>query len=444
MEDISVEVSITHACSKSLTLGLFRPGPYAGDKNFSPENRGARVGLFGLHPAGIGCEKSVNLINTVFDDSGLEGAVWESYAEAPWTGSHGALESLREKFVGMKVNGEWTLEVYDSEVDGIGGTLDEFKIHFKVKPCIEKFGAWTEISSRECRQSYSSGGSGSGLVYEGCGGSNSAIRGGSLSSSAGPTPCFRHSAIAIENILYVIGGEGGGQLTDIWRYHKSSDDWLELNADVQTPSWYGRQLALTPYGLLGFGGKVRDAEWGYEGRVWHYNLGTGLWNILGKNEQELGGSVGVKAMGWRATGLNRNIPYPEVEEDAPQPHQLSSIVGLGFDRAMVGEGGNRGVLFGASAEPMVVLFGGDVGLSKAKYNNDLRVLRLRAEVRNDERYEEEREQLCGFRLEAGGTADNFWTVSCGSEVGGGSVCEVREILSRAWCMGEHQTIGNLL
>ena len=119
----------------------------------------------------------------------------------------------------MKVNGEWTLEVYDSEVDGIGGTLDEFKIHFKVKPCIEKF-SWTEISSRECRQSYSSGGSGSGLVYEGCGGSNSAIRGGSLSSSAGPTPRFRHSAIAIENILYVIGGEGGGQLTDIWRYDK--------------------------------------------------------------------------------------------------------------------------------------------------------------------------------------------------------------------------------
>ena len=86
VEDISVEVSITHACSKSLTLGLFGPGPYTGDKNFSPENRGARVGLFGLHPAGIGCEKSVNLINTVFDDSGLEGGVcegWESYAEAP-------------------------------------------------------------------------------------------------------------------------------------------------------------------------------------------------------------------------------------------------------------------------------------------------------------------------------------------------------------------------
>jgi hypothetical protein len=69
-------------------------------------------------------------------------------------------------------------------------------------------------------------------VYEGCRGSNSAIRGGSLSSSAGPTPCFRHSAIAIENVLYVIGGEGGGQLTDIWRYDKSLDNWLELNADV--------------------------------------------------------------------------------------------------------------------------------------------------------------------------------------------------------------------
>ncbi|GMI45850.1 hypothetical protein TrCOL_g12554 [Triparma columacea] len=418
-----------------------------GRQKLQPREQGREGGPVWAAPGRIGCEKSVNLINTVFDDSGLEGGVWESYAEAPWTGSYGALETLREKFVGMKVNGEWTLEVYDSEVDGIGGTLDEFKIHFKVKPCVEKF-AWTEISSRECRQSYSSGGSGSGLVYEGCGGSNSAIWGGSLSSSAGPTPRFRHSAVAIENVLYVIGGEGGGQLTDIWRYDKSSDNWLELNADVQTPSWYGRQLALTPYGLLGFRGKVRDAEWGYEGRVWHYNLGTGLWNILGKNEQELGGSVGVKAMGWQATGLKRNIPYPEVEENAPKPHRLSSIVGLGFDRAMVWEGGNKRVLFWASAEPMVVLFGGDVGLSRAKYNNDLRVLQLRnlAEERNEERYEEEKEQLCGFpnRLEAGGTADNFWTVSCGSGGGGGSVCEVREILIRAWCMGEHQTIGNLL
>jgi hypothetical protein len=60
-------------------------------------------------------------------------------------------------------------------------------------------------------------------------------------------------------------------------------------------------------------------------------------------------------MEWRATGLNRNIPYLGVEEDAPQPHLLSSIVRLGFDRAMVGEGGNKRVLFGTTAEPMVVL-----------------------------------------------------------------------------------------
>ncbi|GMI45262.1 hypothetical protein TrCOL_g7618 [Triparma columacea] len=232
------------------------------------------------------------------------------------------------------------LEVYDSEVDGIGGTLDEFKIHVK-----------------RCR--------------------------------------YRKRHVHHR-------GVGGGQLTDIWRYDKSSDNWLELKADVQTPSWYGRQLALTPYGLLGFGGKVRDAGWGYEGRVWHYNLGTGLWNILA-------------SLGWGSTGL------------------------------WLGRAETRGSLFGASAEPMVVLFGGDVGLSRAKYNNDLRVLRLRnlAEERNDKRYEE-REQLCGFRLEAGGTADNFWTVSCGSGGCRGSVCEVREVLIGAWCMGEHQTIGNLL
>jgi len=449
VEDISVEVSITHSCSKSLTIGLFGPGPYTGDKNFSPENRGSRVGLFGMHPAGVDCSQSVNLLNTVFDDAGKEGGVWESYAEAPWTGSHQGLESLREKFLGMKVNGEWSLEVYDGDIDGTGGTLDEFKIHFKVKPCVEKF-AWTEISSRTCRQTYTSGGSGSALVYDGCSGSNTAVRTGSSSSNAGPIPRFRHSAVAMDNILYVIGGEGGSQLNDIWMYDKTADDWLQLNADVQTPSWYGRQLSLTPYGLLAFGGKVRDAEWGYEGRVWHYNVGTGLWNVLGKTEQELGGVQDIEAMKWRAVGLNHNIPYPQVFEDAPQPHRLSSVVGLGFDRTNPTlDEGNRRVLFGKVAEPMVVLFGGDVGLSRAKYNNDLRVLRLRnlAEERNDGRYEEEWEEMCGFRLENGGTADNFWTATCGAGGGIGSVnkCEVRDIIIRAWCLKEYQTIGgNLL
>ena len=41
VEDISVEVSITHACSKSLTLGLFWPGPYTATKTSAPTT-GAR------------------------------------------------------------------------------------------------------------------------------------------------------------------------------------------------------------------------------------------------------------------------------------------------------------------------------------------------------------------------------------------------------------------
>ncbi|GMI39051.1 hypothetical protein TrCOL_g1113 [Triparma columacea] len=122
-------------------------------------------------------------------------------------------------------------------------------------------------------------------------------------------------------------------------------------------------------------------------------------------------------MGWRATGFNRNILYPEVEEDAPQPHRLSSIVGLGFDRAMVGEGGNKRVLFGARISP-------------------------RKATTRDTRRRESSSAASGWKRGEQQTTSGPRPAAAGG--GGRSVCEVREILIRAWCMGEHQTIGNLL
>ena len=488
IEDISVEVTITHSCSKSLQIGLFGPGPYTGGANFSPENRGSRAAIFGLAGAhsAKGCGGSANLQGAVFDDEGREGGDWSDYSETPWTGSHRSLDGLKEKFAGMKVNGEWTLEVYDSDVDGIGGTLDGFKIHFKVrawhfsrqaltgrlllyfkltlhllciacscvvatqvKPCESKF-VWTEISSRACKQSYVSGQAGSSVVYDGCGGGNvNAIAGGSASSSAGPSPRFRHGSLVLGNTLYVSGGDGGSRLGDIWRYDKTSDNWVELNAVVETPMWSGRSLSLTPYGLMGFGGKNRDAEWNMEGRVWHYSVGNGVWNILGETEQSQGGIQRTEALEWRATGLTKDDPYPQVMEDAPQPHALSAIAGLGWERSAKGEedGSSGRVLFGSAAEPMVALFGGNAGIARNKYNNDLRILRLRnlAAPENDANYLQEWEEFCGFRMEKGGTADLYFDSTCGKNgaVGSANPCKIRDLLERAYCAKEWQEIQNI-
>ena len=210
------------------------------------------------------------------------------------------------------------------------------------------------------------------------------------------------------------------------------------------PQTIGRSLSLTPWGILAFGGLNKDAEWTLEGRVWHYNVALRVWNVLGETMEETGGVQDVDALSWRASGKEKSKAYPEVWENAPQPHFLSSTVMVGLERGVATD---NIFFFGQAIEPQILLFGGDQGITRNKYTDDFRSLKLRnlGADENDARVALEREEICGFRLQTGSTAYNHWIATCGS--GGstlGGVCEMEEILIRAYCEEEWQDIVNLM
>ncbi|GMH79973.1 hypothetical protein TL16_g08344 [Triparma laevis f. inornata] len=444
IDSVSVEITLTHNCVKDLQINLLEPGPRVGDKNYHPESRGDRAQLFNYFAGGRDCGIGVEIDGTVFSDDG-EFSVNGEFMSAPWSRETvRAVDSLNDKFAGSMANGEWTLEVYDPEVDGVVGNLVDWKLHFIMSPCVAK-AVWTSKTTRVCAHSHFSEGEGGGIVYRGCTGSDTAIVGGSVSASAGPSPRFQHSSVQIKNVLYIMGGSNGNLLDDIWRYDKSASTWVQLKGAVEPPVVFGRSLSLTPWGMLAFGGLNKDGEWTLEGRVWHYNVALRLWNVLGSTQEEGGGVTDVQPLAWRASGVKKGVAYPEVWENAPQPHYLSSTVMVGLERG--DDRAKEGLILGKRMEPQVIVFGGDLGISRNKYSGELRVLKLRnlGAEENDDMVEVEREETCGWRLQSGSTADSFWVGSCGSggSVGGGGVCEVQEILIRAWCEKEYQDIGNL-
>ncbi|GMH68130.1 hypothetical protein TrST_g11438 [Triparma strigata] len=445
IDSVAVEISLTHNCVKDLQINLLGPGPRTGDKNYHPESRADRAQIFNYFSGARGCGTEVEIDGTTFSDDG-QYSINGEFMSAPWSGETvRPIDSLNDKFAGSVANGEWTLEVYDPEVDGTVGSLTDWNLKFVMSPCKAK-AVWTEKTTRVCAESIFEEGSGGGVVYRGCVGSDTAIVGGSPSASAGPSPRFQHSTVQIKNILYVMGGSNGNLLDDIWRYDKSAATWVQLKGAVEPPHVFGRSLSLTPWGILAFGGLNKDGEWTLEGRVWHYNMALRVWNVLGSTQEESGGVADVQPLAWRASGLKKDVAYPEVFENAPQPHYLSSTVMVGLERGDDAE--REGLVLGAGMEPQIILFGGDYGIARNKYSNDMRVLKLRnlGAEENDDIVELEREETCGWRLQSGSTADSFWTATCGSggNTGSANDCEVQEILLRAWCEKEYQDIGNLM
>ena len=184
----------------------------------------------------------------------------------------------------------------------------------------------------------------------------------------------------------------------------------------------------------------------FDGRVWKYDVVGRTWSVLSE-VNEVGGSrsgENVEAKRHRARGELKMSDFPEVSELGPSSHYLGGAVLLGW------EGGRRmerrdGMLFGELPEPQIVHYGGDGGKTRNRYSNDLRSLRLRktAMVDGDEGLIAQMEADCAWRTL--GAADRLWSAACGAggSVGSDTACTVEEILIRAYCLGEWQTINSL-
>ena len=116
----------------------------------------------------------------------------------------------------------------------------------------------------------------------------------------------------------------------------------------------------------------------------------------------------------------------------PKARYLSSTVLFGLNGTPSKE---RGV-----QSPTMMIWGGFDG---STYRDDLWSLKMDGLSLDLARQEEWRAEQCGWRLKAG-TANTAWNTACGTATSTSApACAVREILLRAYCLGDYQSFGNL-
>jgi len=441
IESVKVNVEWEHDCVKDLQFALYGPGPRTGDKNWNPQSRGDRVLLMDYLAGEVACEGAMaGTVSTEFLDS-AEGKVNGDWSKASgYNGQWGPIDSLDDRFAGTIGDGEWTLEVYDKNVDGAGGVVHDWSLEFVMSECSERREQWTDLSTRDCERSWFDEASGGVTYGKGTGACPDP------SVGTGPVARWMHTTVAVKNVLYVMGGNNGGKLDDVWAYEKGAGTWKQMVGAFENPTWIGRSVSLSRWGAFGFGGLWGNAEMNLEGRVWKMDVGLKVWTLLGEMEGEGGvnggGWDGVEARKWRSSGKVKGVASPEVWEAAPQKHYLAEVVLVGDDKGA----SSSGVVLGGDAEPQILHFGGDMGGTRGKYSGDLRRLLLRAEGARDRDEELQllRKEVCDWRLNSGSTGDLLWRAGCGVGAGEGTAgCELEEILIRAWCEGSFQTVHNI-
>jgi hypothetical protein len=226
---------------------------------------------------------------------------------------------------------------------------------------------------------------------------------------------------------------------------------------------------LSPWGLLAFGGLrsgLVDERTGLEERVWRMDLWSWRWLPITTDDVTIGTGP-VQAHKHREEGQlsGRGDVFPAVFEEVPSVARFLTAA------ALVGEYAGKVVDETGYAVPMehewpaIYTFGGDD--TARTFNGDLRRLELHglaAEYASSPSAstasspddgstssgvfdpEAKRHERCDWRLYSNSTADRLWEANCMASsyaIFDSPTCTLRDILQRAWCTQEFQSISYL-
>ncbi len=153
-----------------------------------------------------------------------------SHATIPETGSFRPANSLMDTFYKMPILGEWKISIALAqpvypEKENRDARLLQWELTFDVKSCATSRPLWRKLSNPPNKFS----------------------------------PRRLHTAVAVDNSIFITGGFAIHRLNDLWRYDYDSNTWVELNPASLSlrgrwPINHGQVSVLGPFGLLAFGG----------------------------------------------------------------------------------------------------------------------------------------------------------------------------------------------
>jgi len=420
--DVDVFVNLTHSCTNQLEIVLYGPGPDHVGARTSGETYSHRyhntishrqsVKLFSHH-SGVdsiaGC--GGNIEGATFDDDAING-VYEG-AFSPFAGIFRPIDKL-DVFNGIPVNGDWTIAIYDKEVDGIEGILHEWSLTFVMERCSPSY-PWLEVYVAPW--------------------------------SRLPSPRYGHVAVPYGTSIFIFGGQNDRILDDLWRFDYFDREYREIDVApfgaMHTMARYGQALLVTPWAILSHGGLHSRWDAGVpapstlDSCLWSLDPEVAKWMRV-----ETSGDCSNRRLAVESHRSPVNRARIDLFDQLPSARYLHSMVLVGNDGSFSRSRGVR--------EAKVLLFGGYDG---SKFLDDLWELNIRdlapnhgagtyfnaTGVATEARIWQAR---CEWKFDQGGTENQRWSQSCGH--GGLQVqdCSLDDILLQSWCQYGHEELVN--
>ena len=324
------------------------------------------------------CDSS--LFNLLFADNAEEAVL--SYSALPKEGAYRPASSLQESFQGLPVDGEWKLTISTSKsIVNYTESLLDWKLHIQAKSCTPRV-KWERISVPQSFQ-----------------------------------PRHGHTAVAIDDSVFISGGFNERRLNDVWRFDYSSNTWTNLNTSPlgNHPAIHRQAAVLGPWGLLNYGGLKQGS----------------------KTRSNKGGDMSIQHL-----FKDERLAVP-LNTNTPQGRYLTTIGMM--------ESSDVNVInkFYDNDGPFLLMFGGDGGNPNAYPNSygfmpnsfldDVWILSP-SELTGMNTID--RSDYCIGRLDRDSQHSQIWNSTCGWEASVGGEpeeCELGEILIMAWCKQQYQS-----
>jgi len=328
--------------------------------------------------------------------------------------------SLKETFQRLAVDGEWKLTISTSKssvvnyyTNGSSSLLD-WKLHLQTCSCTPRV-KWERI----------------------------------LSVPSSFQPRYGHTAIAINDSIFIYGGFAQHRLNDLWRFDYLTNSWTSLTAAPEAlrnhPAIQRQQAVLGPWGLLNYGGLKKKKE------------------VQRSSGTQTKGDLSIQHLfqdEWLTVPLSSDNSGSSSSSSSsvvtPPDRYLSSIALMESNNViqkLYNIDDNNG--------PLLLMFGGDRGNSINGYPNsygfimpntfldDVWILSLAlgdelttATASNNDFFMD-RSDYCIGRLDRDSTYYKIWNSTCGWEASFRNEtpkdCELGEIFVMAWCEQNYQS-----
>lgn len=406
IHNIRVKLSIDRICTNAIQyIKLTAPGTAAQRvaDHYALQSRDYETKIFVSREecAEKKCQESS--LDLLLSDDAEEWVL--SYASIH-SGTFRPASSLVATFGGLPIDGEWKLTISMAQPvdypEEYHGRLFYWELQIDAKPCAVDRPRWQKLPSPPSDFS----------------------------------PRRLHTAVAVENSIFITGGYATRRLSDMWRFDFDTNTWTDLTdvTGVENGRYlplYGQATLLGPFGLLAYGGMAKYGTRNQGHDLFLLDLFEGDWVTVpipqhdsARNNRRFNNGIPYGRY-FTSIGMLNNVDsiYKSYNVDGTG----AMILAFGGDGALLHNthADSSGFLANSLFDDVWLLSPGGIGIRNSSKMNQQRT-----------------DHQCNWRSIPGSTAFQIWESTCGIDATKGDrtgECRLESVLIAAWCRFQYQS-----